>query len=107
MFRNLVLGNTKVFKQNPDNDFLKECVAFYNVKSNDPELMGKMPQFEGSTSVFHSSYLQKILAERNISYSKNNPQGVVENTFWKTSLAEAKKRRTLLHFNILSIFAKK
>ena len=75
------LGNPKIFKKNPNNDFLKECVAFYNVKYNNPELMGKISNFEGSTSIFHSSYLQQLLSERNIRYSKNNPQGVLEEYF--------------------------
>jgi hypothetical protein len=75
------LGNTKIFKKNPENEFLKECVNYYNVKSNDPELMGKIPDFDGSTSIFHSSYLQQLLSERNIRYSKNNPQGVIEEYF--------------------------
>jgi hypothetical protein len=80
-FETWFLGNPKIFKKNPENVFLKECVSFYNVKSNDPELMGKIPDFEGSTSIFHSSYLQQLLLERNIQYSKNNPQGVVEEYF--------------------------
>jgi hypothetical protein len=75
------LGNSKIFKKNPTSDFLRECVHFYNVKKNDPELMGKPDSFEGSVSIFHSSYSQELLAERNINYRKSNPQGVIEKSF--------------------------
>lgn len=85
------LGNSKIFKKNPENDFLKECVSFYDVKSEDPELMGKILDFEGSTSIFHSSYLQKLLLERNIRYSKNNPQGVIEEYFLQNLISRNKK----------------
>ena len=67
-------ANPKIFKRNPKNDFLRECVAYYNVKKDDPELMEKLPDFEGSISVFHSSYLQELLAERNVKYTKERTQ---------------------------------
>lgn len=95
------LANPKIFKKNPSNDFLRECVEFYNVKKYDPELMGKLPDFEGSTSVFHSSYLQELLAEKNVSYSKKNPQSVVEEYFLKQLVERSQKTNhipTFQHF---------
>jgi hypothetical protein len=75
------LGNKRVFKSNPQSEFLNECISFYNVKENDPELMDKPTEFYQSTAMFHSAYLQEILAERRIKYSKKNPQGVTEESF--------------------------
>jgi len=80
-FETWFLGNRKIFKSNPKNDFLRDCVTFFNVKRNDPELMEKPNNFDGSTSIFHSTYLQELLKERNVSYSKRNPQGVTEKYF--------------------------
>jgi hypothetical protein len=101
------LGNPKIFKTNPDDDFLRECVAFYNVKSNDPEMMEKIPDFEGSTSIFHSSYLQKLLLERNVRYSKANPQGVVEEYFLKNLIDRNKKTGHISTFKSFTDFCAK
>jgi hypothetical protein len=80
-FETWFLGNPKLFKQNPQSEIMKEFNQFYNVKTDDPELMEKPADFEGSTSIYHSKYLQEIFWERNISYSKNNPKGVIEEYF--------------------------
>lgn len=85
------LANPKIFKKNPKSEFLRECVAFYNVKKDDPELMGKLPDFEGSASVFHSIYLQELLAERKVTYSKKNPQGVTEEYFLRELILRSQK----------------
>lgn len=75
------LGNPAIFKENPENNFLKVCVPFYNVKQDDPELMGKPAIYEGSIAQFHYNYLQNLLKERNVFYRKDNPQEVVEKYF--------------------------
>lgn len=92
------LANPKIFKKNPTSLFLRDCVEFYNVKKDDPELMEKLPQFENSTSVFHSSYLHELLAEKNISYSKNNPQGVIEEYFLNELILRNKKTNHIQSF---------
>ena len=43
--------------------------------------MEKPEDFEQTTAIFHSVYLQETLAERKIQYSKKNPQGVTEEYF--------------------------
>lgn len=92
------LANPKIFKQNPNSSFLRECVQFYNVKKYDPELMGKLPDFEASTSVFHSSYLQELLAERNVTYSKKNPQSVIEEYFLRELIVRNQKTNHIQSF---------
>ena len=74
------LGNKSIFKSNPQNSDLREYIKFYNVKENDPELMGV---FEGynTHSQFHADYCTDFLRERNIRYTKNNPNGVVEKQY--------------------------
>jgi len=61
------------------------------VKKDDPELMEKIPDFEGSTSDFHSIYLQELLAERKVTYSKKNPQGVTEEYFLRELILRSQK----------------
>lgn len=92
------LANPKIFKKNPGDDFLRECVAFYNVKEKDPELMEKLPDFGGSTSVFHSSYLQGLLAEKNVSYSKASPGSVTEEYFLRELILRNQKTNHIKSF---------
>ncbi|AFM05169.1 hypothetical protein Fleli_2816 [Bernardetia litoralis DSM 6794] len=80
-FETWFLGNPKLFKQNPQSESMKEFNQFYNVKTDDPELMEKPIDFDASTSIYHSKYLQEIFWERNINYSKNNPTEVIEEYF--------------------------
>lgn len=71
------LGNRKIFKNNPQSEELLNYVKFYNVKENNPELMGKYSTFN-THSQFHAEYCVEFLRERNIRYSKNFPNGVTE-----------------------------
>lgn len=74
------LGNRNVFKSNPNRTDLIEYVRFYNVKQNDPERMGVFDGFN-THAQFHSEYCKEFLRERNIRYTKVNPQGVTEETY--------------------------
>jgi hypothetical protein len=101
------LGNPKIFKQNPSDDFLKSCVKFYNVKKNDPELMDKLPDFGGTVSVFHAEYLKKLLAEKNITYSKKNPHEVTEKYFLNELISRSKKTNHIPSFVTFIQFCEK
>lgn len=83
------LGNKRIFKNNPNSETLRSYIEYYNVKQNDPELMGNIENFE-THAQFHGSYLSEMLRERNIRYTKKNPSGVVE----KHYLDELIKRAT-------------
>lgn len=72
------LGNRKVYPRNTDNiDFINHALH-YNVSQQDPELMQKPNNFTGSTSIYHELYLRKMLATKNIHYSKSSPKEVGE-----------------------------
>lgn len=76
------LGNRVVFKENPQNQKLSEFVRFYNVKTDNPELMGNFDEDEFATKAqFHYQYLRDMFRERNIRYSKNNPREVCSKTY--------------------------
>ncbi len=82
------LGNRKVYPRNIDNvDFINHA-QHYDVSQNDPEFMIKPNAFAGSTSIYHELYLRKMLAAKNISYTKSNPKEVGE----KYYLEELNKR---------------
>lgn len=82
------LGNRKVYPRNTDNvDFINHA-QYYDVSQNDPEFMIKPNTFAGSTSIYHELYLRKMLAAKNIHYSKSKPKEVGE----KYYLEELQKR---------------
>lgn len=82
------LGNRKVYPRNTDNvDFINHA-QHYDVSQNDPEFMIKPNTFAGSTSIYHELYLRKMLAAKNIYYSKAKPKEVGE----KYYLEELNKR---------------
>lgn len=96
------LGNRKVYTKNPGNqsDFYNHK-NFYDVSKNNPESMLKPNQFNGSTSIYHEVYLRKMLAEKNIRYSKSDPREVGESYY----LDELKKRvNETNHLSSLKIF---
>ena len=98
-FETWFLANPKIFKKNPSSDFVKECVAFYNVKKNDPELMQKLPDYEGSTSMFHATYFQELLYEKaKVHYTKNNPREVVEAYFLNELIKRNQKTNHITSF---------
>lgn len=74
------LGNKKIFTKTIDkqSNFYNHA-KFYDVSKQDPELMSKPSWFNnGSISIYHETYLRKMLAEKNVRYSKSNPNGVGE-----------------------------
>ena len=72
-----------MYSRNPQNNprFI-EYSRFYNVSQNDPELMGKLQNFDGSISKFHFAYLKAMFNERgNMRYSKSNSLEVQRITY--------------------------
>ncbi|TAH17458.1 MAG: hypothetical protein EAZ08_13615 [Cytophagales bacterium] len=61
--------------------------------------MGKISDFEGSTSVFHSTYFQELLLEKaKVHYGKNNPKEVVEEYFLKQLIERNQKTNHIQSF---------
>lgn len=82
------LGNSKAYPRNTNNHDFLPYAQFYDVSELDPELMQKPDSFKGSISIYHETYLRKMLAAKNIHYSKANPREVGE----KYYLDELNKR---------------
>ena len=73
------LGNKKAYTKSvgKHSDFYHHA-KFYDVSQQDPEFMKKPEGFTGSISIYHETYLRKMLAEKTIRYSKSTPREVGE-----------------------------
>jgi len=76
------LGNKKVYTKTVGrhSDFYRHS-KFYDVSQQDPESMNKPEWFGDSVSIYHETYLRKMLAEKNIRYSKSTPREVGESHY--------------------------
>ncbi|QSS96649.1 hypothetical protein [Psychroflexus sp. ALD_RP9] len=100
------LGNQKVFKQNPQNSDLVKYIQFYNVKTSDPEEMGVYPNFN-THSQFHADYCTEFLRERNIRYSKNRPNGVVDKDYLESLIIRNQETSHIESFKLFLDFCEK
>lgn len=62
------------------NPTLVKYTKFYNVKTNDPELMGKYPGF-AEHQQFHKAYFKLLYREKHIRYSERHPRDVLEESY--------------------------
>lgn len=80
-FETWALGNTRVFKRNPVDQLLRQYIRTYNVLNQDPEELPAYSIRSLNRSQFAFHYLKKILAERDIRYSKRNPNHVKDRSY--------------------------
>lgn len=101
------LGNRKVFKRNPQNQKLLEYIEFYNVGERNPELMDSINSEDFTTKAqFHFDYLKKMLAERNMRYSKNNTTEVQKSDYLNELINRCTTTKDLLTFKAWYDFVK-
>jgi hypothetical protein len=91
------LGNRKAYSRKPQSSELRKYINFYNVRSNDPELMSKMENFH-TCAQFHEVYLSEMLLEKNIRYTKRNPNGVIEKHYLEELIDRQEKTNHLVTF---------
>ena len=91
------LGNRKVYSKQPQSADLRKYNKFFNVQEDNPELMTKLDDF-GTSAQFHEAYLTEMLLEKNIRYTKRNPNGVVEEHYLKELISRQKETNDLLSF---------
>ncbi len=70
------LGNAKIFKQNPENEDLRNYIAFFDVSKQDPEQMYKPENYTATIAHFHEVYLKAMFQEHGLSYSKTNQREI-------------------------------
>ena len=95
------LGNKLVFKNNPTEEPLISYVRYYNVKENDPELMGNYNDAY-TFQDFHHQYLRALFRERKLNYKK----GIIEVVGSEKYISSLEKRtkEKLGHLNSLRDF---
>lgn len=75
------LGNQRIYARNPSFAQISAFTCHYNTAQNDPEKMQQPKGYSGSIGDYHFQYLKNMLREKNIRYSKKNPQGVTESYY--------------------------
>jgi hypothetical protein len=84
-----LLGNRRAFVRNPDGNALRNYIAHYDARREDPELMPAMAGFN-THAQFHHAYLKAIFDERKMSYTKSRPGDAATQQF----LSELVRRTT-------------
>lgn len=69
------LGHQKMMRQAGMSPELAKMKQFYDVRQNDPELMGKPAGYVTRAS-YHEAYLKEMLREHDMTYSKEQPGAV-------------------------------
>ena len=92
-----LLGNRTVFSRQPANPDLRDCVTFYDVYNDDPELMLKPTPFTGSIAAYHFKYLQLMLKARRIQYNKKDPRDTAEPYYLQQLQERVAQTPTHLH----------
>jgi hypothetical protein len=72
------LGNRHIYSRNPISIDSAGFTKHYNIALHDPEQMQKPEEYNGTIGDYHYQYLRTMLIEKNIRYSKSNPNGVTE-----------------------------
>ncbi len=99
------LGNRKVFKRNAESEQLRAYIDFFDISTNDPEMMGKTDNFE-THAQFHAAYLREMLLERNIYYTKKHPRGVTEKSYLEELIKRTTKTDQIQTFRAFLEFCK-
>ena len=77
------LGHRKMMTRNPTSPDLLHFQRFFDVRTADPEDMGRLPGYVTRAS-FHLAYLKAMLVEKNpgLHYTKRNPGEVLESHYF-------------------------
>lgn len=102
-FETWFMGNKAIYKENPQDEVYRKFQQYYNVKSNDPEMMGIFTGFETHSS-FHLAYLKYYLKERNIYYTKKNPREVGEGYYIEECLKRKEDGHLQSLINLFELF---
>jgi hypothetical protein len=94
------LGHAAFLRTGPQSRELVKFKRFYDVSTEDPELMGAMPGYVTRQS-FHLAYLREMLAERSHRYSKKSPGVVLEPSYFDALRDRCERRAHLPSFRKL------
>lgn len=94
------LGNSKFYRRNTSNPEMLNFHFFYNVKTNDPELMGYDNDYE-THSAYHLAYLKKMISENRQVYSKRKPTAVCDPKYINELIKRKQDKAHLSSFGVL------
>lgn len=82
------LGNMRIFPRHPSTNEFMLCNQHYRVLSDDPELMDRDKNVTQKTTKaqYHEYYLNKMLKERNLNYSKGSGTRAVQPPYYLEEL---------------------
>lgn len=94
------LGNRKFAKRDPESERLRQYYEFFDVRAEDPESLPAM--MPGTPrAAFHLEYLRQMFQERRLSYSKQRPGAVQEQTYLDELVRRAGETEHLRSFHAL------
>jgi hypothetical protein len=91
-----LLANSRILTRNPHDSVLLSYKNFYNVSLQDPESMPIYNGFQTNAS-FHYDYLKRMLAEKNLCYTKHSTR-VVESRHYLDQLIIRTTQNHILSF---------
>ncbi|MCI5130180.1 MAG: hypothetical protein D3904_01365 [Candidatus Electrothrix sp. EH2] len=91
------LGNRRIYARNPSSAQISAFTNHYNTAQDDPEKMRQPEGYSGSIGDYHFQYLKNMLREKNIRYSKTNPQAVKESYYIDELKSRIMSDRNCLH----------
>lgn len=74
------LGNRRIVTSSPQSQVLRNYLAYYNVRQQDPEMMGCHSSCARHAQ-FHLQYLKELLQAKSLSYTKKYPGPVLEQSY--------------------------
>lgn len=83
------LGNRAMYPHEPSDEEFVEYAAFYNVARRDPEFMNAYRGFR-TRAGFHYKYLQAMLRERGLTYTKQRPHIAAEESYLQALVERAR-----------------
>lgn len=87
------LGNPRIVTRAAQSAALVSYVQFYDVTTQNPELMGVFPGFR-THAAFHGAYLKEAFREKNLTYTKQNPGHVCDATYVDQLIRRVQTRST-------------
>ena len=74
------LGNRRMLTRGPQSSNLAQYIQFFDVSTDDPEQMGSFPGFS-THAQFHGAYLREMFREKRVSYTKQRPGHVTDESY--------------------------
>ena len=101
-FETWALGNRRIFRRRTSNETLREYIKYYDVISNDPELMPSFTPKNYPRVEFALRYLHKGINDLHtrLTYSKSNPYYLGEEYYFKELVSRLEDTKHISSFDL-------